>query len=71
MIPSAHAGALADARVEIIANAGHMVQMESAARVNALIKAQLCIRARLNPDVADFKHGGTQVERPPAADRRS
>ena len=41
VIPSAHAGALAGARVEIIAGAGHMVQMENAARVNALIKAQL------------------------------
>lgn len=41
VIPSAHADALAGARVEIIANAGHMVQMENAARVNELIKAQL------------------------------
>lgn len=41
VIPSAHAGALAGARVEIIADAGHMVQMENAARVNELIKAQL------------------------------
>ena len=41
VIPSAQAGALAGARVEIIANAGHMVQMENAARVNELIKAQL------------------------------
>ena len=41
VIPSAHAGALAGSRVEIIAGAGHMVQMENAARVNELIKAQL------------------------------
>lgn len=41
VIPSAHAGALAGARVEVIADAGHMVQMENAARVNELITAQL------------------------------
>lgn len=41
VMPSTHAGALAGARVEIIAGAGHMVQMENAARVNELIKAQL------------------------------
>lgn len=41
VIPSAHAGALPGARVEVIAKAGHMVQMENAARVNELIKAQL------------------------------
>ena len=41
VIPSAHTRALAGARVEIIADAGHMVQMENAARVNELIKAQI------------------------------
>ena len=41
VIPSAHAAALTGARVEIIADAGHMVQMENAARVNELITAQL------------------------------
>lgn len=41
IIPSAHAKALPNARVEIIEAAGHMVQMEAAGRVNELIKAQL------------------------------
>ncbi len=40
VIPVAHAGALDDAaRVEIVEGAGHMVQMEAAGRVNALLGA--------------------------------
>ena len=38
IIPAEHAGAIAGARVEIIPDAGHMVQMEAARRVNQLIR---------------------------------
>ncbi|WP_431859202.1 acetoin dehydrogenase dihydrolipoyllysine-residue acetyltransferase subunit [Azospirillum sp.] len=39
VIPAAHAAALASAeRVEVIPDAGHMVQMEAAGKVNALLK---------------------------------
>ncbi len=41
IIPSTHSGAIAGAKVTVIEGAGHMVQMEQAARVNHLIKAQL------------------------------
>jgi pyruvate dehydrogenase E2 component (dihydrolipoamide acetyltransferase) len=41
IIPPAHAARAKAAKVEIIAGAGHMVQMEAAARVNALIRAHL------------------------------
>lgn len=42
VIPAAHAHALGTAaRVEVIPNAGHMVQMEAAGRVNALLKAHI------------------------------
>lgn len=41
IIPAAHAGAVAGARVERIEGAGHMVQMEKAGRVNELLLAQL------------------------------
>jgi pyruvate dehydrogenase E2 component (dihydrolipoamide acetyltransferase) len=41
IIPSTHAKALPNARVEVIDAAGHMAQMEAAGRVNDLIKAQL------------------------------
>jgi pyruvate dehydrogenase E2 component (dihydrolipoamide acetyltransferase) len=41
IIPSAHAKALPNARVEIIDAAGHMAQMEAAGRVNDLIRAQI------------------------------
>lgn len=41
IIPQNHANALNGAHVTIIANAGHMVQMENASRVNELIKSQL------------------------------
>lgn len=41
VIPQAHAKALSGARVEVIAEAGHMVQMENSSRVNELIKEQL------------------------------
>jgi pyruvate dehydrogenase E2 component (dihydrolipoamide acetyltransferase) len=39
IIPAAHARALPNARVEVIAGAGHMPQMEAAGRVNELIRA--------------------------------
>ncbi|RJF78314.1 acetoin dehydrogenase dihydrolipoyllysine-residue acetyltransferase subunit [Azospirillum cavernae] len=39
VIPAAHANALGDAaRVAVIPNAGHMVQMEASSKVNALLK---------------------------------
>jgi pyruvate dehydrogenase E2 component (dihydrolipoamide acetyltransferase) len=38
IIPASHAGALPKAHVEIIAEAGHMAQMEAASRVNELIR---------------------------------
>lgn len=41
IIPVAHAKAVPRADVEVIEGAGHMVQMENAARVNELIKARL------------------------------
>jgi pyruvate dehydrogenase E2 component (dihydrolipoamide acetyltransferase) len=41
VIPAAHAQALHDARREIIDGAGHMVQMEKASAVNALILAHI------------------------------
>jgi pyruvate dehydrogenase E2 component (dihydrolipoamide acetyltransferase) len=41
IVPAAHAKAAAGAKVEIIAGAGHMAQMEQAGKVNGLIKAQV------------------------------
>ena len=41
IIPSSHASAAAGAKSEIIEGAGHMVQMEQAGKVNALIKAHI------------------------------
>ena len=41
IVPSAHADAAAGATVEIIDGAGHMVQMEAATRVNALLTAHV------------------------------
>jgi pyruvate dehydrogenase E2 component (dihydrolipoamide acetyltransferase) len=41
IVPAAHAKAAAGAKVEIIAGAGHMAQMEQAGKVNSLIKAQV------------------------------
>ena len=41
IIPQGHANAVAGAKVTVIDGAGHMVQMEQAARVNELIKAML------------------------------
>ncbi len=41
IIPQAHAGSVEGATVTVIEGAGHMVQMEDAARVNRLIRAQL------------------------------
>ncbi len=41
VIPQSHADAVAGAQVTKIENAGHMVQMENAARVNELIKGRL------------------------------
>lgn len=41
VIPVAHAGNLAGAKVQVIENAGHMVFMEKASEVNALIKAHI------------------------------
>ena len=41
VIPASHAGAIAGASVEVIDGAGHMVQMEEASRVNALIRAHI------------------------------
>ena len=41
VIPSNHANVLDNAKVEIIAEAGHMVQMENSARVNELIIDQI------------------------------
>ncbi|WP_185961209.1 acetoin dehydrogenase dihydrolipoyllysine-residue acetyltransferase subunit [Telmatospirillum sp. J64-1] len=42
VIPVAHASALdSAARVEVIPNAGHMVQMEASGKVNALLKEQI------------------------------
>ncbi len=39
IIPAGHANAIDGAKVEIIPNAGHMVQMEAAGRVNQLLRA--------------------------------
>ena len=41
IIPSSHAAASGNARVEVIEGAGHMVQMEQAGRVNELILAHV------------------------------
>lgn len=41
VIPVAHAGNLTGAKVQVIENAGHMVFMEKASEVNALIKAHI------------------------------
>ena len=41
IVPASHAEAAAGATVEVIAGAGHMVQMEAAPRVNALIAAHV------------------------------
>jgi pyruvate dehydrogenase E2 component (dihydrolipoamide acetyltransferase) len=41
IIPAGHAKALPEARVEIVEQAGHMAQMEAAARVNDLIRDQI------------------------------
>ena len=41
IIPASHALAAKGAEVTVIADAGHMVQMEAAAKVNALLKAQI------------------------------
>ncbi|HYG88953.1 MAG TPA: acetoin dehydrogenase dihydrolipoyllysine-residue acetyltransferase subunit [Azospirillum sp.] len=42
VLPAAHATALGTAaRAEVIANAGHMVQMEAAGKVNALLKEHI------------------------------
>lgn len=41
IIPQSHATAIVEANVTVVENAGHMVQMENAARVNELIKRQL------------------------------
>jgi len=41
IIPAAHAQNLPDATIEILAGAGHMVQMEKAARVNELVLAHI------------------------------
>jgi len=41
IIPASHAKAASGARIEVIDGAGHMVQMEQAGRVNALIRAHL------------------------------
>ena len=41
VIPQSHATTVAGANVTVIENAGHMVQMENASRVNDLIKAVL------------------------------
>lgn len=41
VIPAAHAQALSNAAIEIINGAGHMVQMEKASAVNALILAHI------------------------------
>ena len=41
IIPASHAAAATGAKAEIIDGAGHMVQMEQAGKVNALIKAHI------------------------------
>jgi len=41
VIPSSHATALGNARVEVIEGAGHMVQMEKANRINEMILAHI------------------------------
>ena len=41
IVPAAHADAAAGATVEIVDGAGHMVQMEAAPRVNALVTAHV------------------------------
>lgn len=41
VIPAAHANAITHAIVEVIEGAGHMVQMEEAGRVNALIREHI------------------------------
>ena len=45
IVPAAHAEAAAGASVEIVEGAGHMVQMEAAPRVNALIAAHVASAA--------------------------
>ena len=39
ILPAAHAEAVSGATVHVIAEAGHMVQMEQAGKVNDLLKA--------------------------------
>ena len=46
IIPSSHAAALGNARVEVIEGAGHMVQMEKASRVNEMILAHVAEQSR-------------------------
>jgi len=41
IVPASHAKAAPEARVEIIADAGHMAQMEQAGKVNGLLKAHI------------------------------
>lgn len=41
VIPNSHAAAITGAKVTVVADAGHMVMMENASRVNELIKEQL------------------------------
>jgi pyruvate dehydrogenase E2 component (dihydrolipoamide acetyltransferase) len=41
IIPASHASSAKGAKVEVIEGAGHMVQMEQAGKVNALIKAHI------------------------------
>ncbi len=41
VIPASHANAVSGAKVEVIDGAGHMVQMEEASAVNALIKSHI------------------------------
>ncbi|HEX4572722.1 MAG TPA: alpha/beta fold hydrolase, partial [Dongiaceae bacterium] len=41
ILPASHAANAKGARTEVIEGAGHMVQMEAAARVNALLKEHL------------------------------
>ena len=41
IIPASHASSAKGAKVEVIQGAGHMVQMEQAGKVNALIKAHI------------------------------
>jgi len=41
IIPQAHANSITGATVTVVANAGHMVQMEESSRVNELLKDML------------------------------